>query len=76
LSVKTGHGLRFVSRDQIAEITTTVVRCALSDDEAAALPAPNGPPVEELDLRRYEGNSLTARLGRHFGRPHWRDIDK
>jgi hypothetical protein len=76
LSVKTSHGLRFVGRDQITEITTTVVRCALSDDESAALPAPNGPPVEELDLSRFEGHSLTARLNRHFGRPHWREIDK
>jgi hypothetical protein len=76
LSVKTHHGLRFVARDQITEITTTVVRCALSDDEAAALPVPSGPPVEQIDLSRDEGNSLSARLSRHFGRPHWREIDK
>jgi hypothetical protein len=75
LSVKTAHGLRFVDRDQITEITTTVVRCALSDAEAAALPAPSGPPVEELDLARTEGPSLSARLSRLFGRPHWREID-
>jgi hypothetical protein len=75
LSVKTRHGLRFVDRDQISEITTTVVRCALSDEEASALPVPSGPPVEEVDLAREEGTSLTARLGRHFGRPHWREID-
>jgi hypothetical protein len=68
--------LRFVDRDQITEITTTVVRCGLSDDEAAALPAPSGPPVEEVDLAHDEGPSLTARLGRHFGRTHWREIDK
>lgn len=76
LSVKTRHGLRFVDRDQITEITTTVVRCALSDDEAAALPAPSGPPVVEVDLARDEGPSLGARLNRLFGRPHWREIDK
>lgn len=76
LSVKTPHGLRFVDRDQIKEITTTAVRCVLSDAQAAALPAPSGPPVEELDLSRTEGPSLSARLSRIFGRPHWREIDK
>ncbi len=76
LSVKTRHGLRFVDRDQVDEITTSVIRCALSVTEAAALPAPGGPPVEEVDLARTEGPSLTARLGRLFGRPHWREIDK
>lgn len=76
LSVKTRHGLRFVDRDQIAKITTTAVLCALSDEAAAALPPPSGPPVLEPDLARDEGPSLTARLGRMFGRQHWREIDK
>lgn len=76
LSVKTRHGLRFVDRDQITEITTTVVRCALSDAQATGLPAPSGSPVEEFDLARTEGPSLSARLGRLFGRPHWREIDQ
>ena len=76
LSVKTRHGLRFVDRDQITDITTTVIRCALTDEQAEALPAPSGPPVEELDLARTEGPSLTARLNRLFGRPHWKEIDK
>ena len=43
ISVKTRHGLRFVDRDQITDITTTVVRCALTDEEAASLPPPIGP---------------------------------
>jgi hypothetical protein len=76
LSVKTHHGLRFVDRDQITEITTTVVRCALTDVEAASLPVPNGPPVMELDLAHDSGSSLTARIGRLFGRPHWKNIDE
>jgi len=76
ISVKTRHGLRFVDRDQITEITTTVVRCALTDDEAASLPPPDGPPAIQLDLARDEGPSLTARLGRLFGRAHWRNIDE
>ena len=76
ISVKTSHGLRFVDRDQITEITTTMVRCSLSDAEAEALPAPEGPLVVELDLAHDEGPSLTARLGRLFGRPHWKNIDE
>ncbi len=76
ISVKTRHGLRFVDRDQITDITTTVVRCALTDEEAASLPPPIGPPVVEADVARDEGPSITARLGRLFGRPHWKNIDK
>ena len=76
ISVKTRHGLRFVDRDQITNITTTVVRCAIADSEAASLPAPVGPPVVEVDVAHDEGSSLTARLGRMFGRPHWKNIDE
>jgi hypothetical protein len=76
ISVKTTHGLRFVDRDQIAEITKTTVRCSLTDEEAASLQAPVGPPVVEADLARDEGSSLTARLGRLFGREHWKNIDE
>jgi hypothetical protein len=76
ISVKTAHGLRFVDRDQITEMTKTTVRCSLTDDDAAALPAPVGPPVVEVDLARDEGSSLTARLGRLFGREHWKNLDE
>jgi len=76
ISVKTKHGLRFVDRDQIAEITRTTVRCSLTDEEAASLPAPAGPLVVEADLARDEGPSLTARLGRLFAREHWKNIDE
>jgi hypothetical protein len=76
ISVKTSHGLRFVDRDQITEITATKVRCSLSDTEAEALPAPEGPHVVEVDVAHDEGPSLTARLGRLFGRPHWKNIDE
>jgi len=75
ISVKTRHGLRFVDRDQITEITTTVVRCSLTESEAASLPPPSGPPVLEVDVAHDEGSSLSARLGRLFGRPHWKNID-
>jgi hypothetical protein len=76
ISVKTNHGLRFVDRDQISEITTTVVRSVLSDEEAASLPAPTGPPIVEVDGSHDEGRALTARLGRLFGRTRWKNIDE
>lgn len=76
ISVKTHQGLRFVDRDQITEITTTVVRCALSDEEADSLPPPSGPPALEVDLAHEESSSLTARLGRLFSRPHWKNLDE
>ena len=76
ISVKTKHGLRFVDRDQIVEITTTMVRCSLTDEQAESLPEPVGPPVVEIDAGRDVGPSLTARLGRMFGREHWKNIDK
>jgi hypothetical protein len=75
IAVKTKHGLRFVDRDQITGITTTVVRCALSDEEAAALPAPHGTLVLHPDTAHDEGPSLTARFGRLFGREHWKELE-
>jgi len=72
ISVKTKHGLRFVDRDQITEITTTVVKSSLSDDDAANLPPPDGPPVFDVDVNHLFGVGLTERLGRLFGRPAWK----
>jgi hypothetical protein len=73
--VGTEHGHRFVDRDQIREITTTGVTCDLSDEQAAALPAPNGPPVLHLDVEYDEGSSLSARFARLFRRPHWKELE-
>jgi len=75
IAVKTKHGLRFVDRDQITTITTTVVHCALTDEEAAALPAPDGTLVLHPDTVHDEGPSLTARFGRLFGREHWKELE-
>jgi hypothetical protein len=75
IAVKTQHGLRFVDRDQIADITTTLVRCSLSDEEAATLPAPKGALVLHPDTGRDEGPSLTARFGRLFGREKWKELE-
>jgi hypothetical protein len=75
IAVKTKHGLRFVDRDQVTEITTTLVRCALTDEEAENLPAPQGALVLHPDPERDEGPSLTARFGRLFGREHWKELE-
>jgi len=75
IAVKTKHGVRFVDRDQITEITTTLIRCALTDEQAAALPAPEGTLVLHPDTARDEGPSLTARYGRLFGREHWKELE-
>jgi hypothetical protein len=75
IAVKTQHGLRFVDRDQIADITTTLVRCSLTDEEAATLPAPKGALVLHPDTARDEGPSLTARFGRLFGREKWKELE-
>jgi hypothetical protein len=73
--VKTGHGARFVDRDQIATITTAAVGCALTDEEAAALPAPQKTEAVRPDFGPDEGHSLNAWYGRHFGRQHWKNAD-
>jgi len=73
--VKTKHGPRFVDRDQITTITTTLVRCALTDDEAAALPAPQKTEAVRPNFEPDEGRSLTAWYGRTFGRQHWKNLD-
>jgi len=76
ITVETSHGLRFVDRDQITELTTTAVRCALTDEEVAALPPPDAPPSVRADVARDEGSSFKARLGRLFGRTHWKNLDE
>ncbi len=73
VSTKAGH--RFIHREQITEITTTLVRCDLSDEQAASLPAPSGPPVLHLDATYDEGPSLNARFARLFRRPHWKELE-
>jgi hypothetical protein len=75
IAIKTKHGVRFVDRDQITQITTTLIRCALTDEQAAVLPAPEGTLVLHPDTARDEGPSLTARYGRLFGREHWKELE-
>lgn len=75
IAVKAKHGLRFVDRDQITDITTTLVRCSLTDEETANLPAPRGALVLHPDTERDEGPSLSARYGRLFGREKWKELE-
>ncbi len=69
------HGVRFVDRDQVDEITTTVVRSSITDDQIDSLPAPRGALVLHPDTAHDEGPSLTARWGRLFGREHWKELE-
>jgi hypothetical protein len=69
------HGLRFVDRNQIEEITTTGVRSSVTDENVANLPAPKGALVLHPDTAHDEGPSLTARRGRLLGREHWKELE-
>jgi hypothetical protein len=69
--VATSGGLRFVDRDQIGEITTAYVRCTLTDEQVAALPAPSGNATFTADPLQDAGTSLHDRFGRMFGRERW-----
>ena len=74
--VKSHHlGLRFVDRNQIEEITTTGVRCSVSDENVKPFPLQKGALVLHPDTARDEGPSLTARWGRLFGREHWKELE-
>ncbi len=76
LAIKShGHGLRFVDRDQINDITRTAVHCIITDDEVDSLPAPKGTLVLHPDTARDEGPGLTAWWGRVFGREHWKELE-
>jgi len=52
-------------------MTTEAVHTALSDAEAAELPAPHGTQVFHVNALQDVGSSLSARLGRMFGRERW-----
>src|SRR5262249_32444413 len=66
--VSTATGRRFVDADQVGEVTTAYVRCTISDEQVAALPEPDAPPVFRADASRDTGSSLRDRFGRWFGR--------
>jgi hypothetical protein len=69
--VSTAEGLRFVDRDQIDNITTTQVRCVLTDEQAQTLNPPDGALVYQANALQDTGSSLHDRFGRMFRRAHW-----
>jgi hypothetical protein len=69
--IATHHGLRFIAADQVGQITRSHIKTSITDEQAAQLPAPDGPPVYKVDALAYSGNDLHDRLGRMFGRAHW-----
>ena len=69
--VATHHGLRFIDADRVRQFRLTEIRCTISDEEAAQLPAPDGPPVYRVDALANSGHNMHDVLGRFFGRPHW-----
>ena len=72
LAITTPDGLRFVDRDQIAEITDTV-RGHLAERGRGGRPAGTGRRgVLHVDPLEDSGNSMHDRFGRMFDRPHWR----
>ncbi len=70
--IATGHGIRFVDADHITEITTTHIACSLTDEQAATLAPPDGPPVYRVDALADSGHDLHDVIRRLFGRPHWK----
>jgi hypothetical protein len=73
IAVTTEAGLRFLDSNQIGKITAEHVVCVLNDDQVAALPAPDGPPVFRVDALEDTGDTLHDRVGRLFGRGHWKE---
>jgi hypothetical protein len=69
--IATHHGLRFIDADRVTRITRSELETDLDDEQANALPAPDGPPVYHVDALQYSGHNLHDYLGRWFGRPHW-----
>jgi hypothetical protein len=74
--ISTHHGLRFIDADRVTRITRARLLTDLSEQQAAQLPPPSGPPVYHVDALQLSGDNLHDWLGRIFGRPHWtRDHD-
>lgn len=70
--IATHEGLRFIDADHLPEFTTTHIRSTLTDEQAAQLPPPSGPPVYSVDALADTGHSLHDVIRRLFGRPHWK----
>ena len=70
--IATHHGIRFVDADHITAITTAQIRSSLTDDEAAQLKPPDGPPVYHVDALDGSGHELHDVIRRLFGRTRWK----
>ena len=74
--IATHHGIRFVAADDITQITTTHIQSELTDEQAAKLAPPDGPPVYTVDALDGTGHELHDVVRRLFGKGHWkRDTD-
>ena len=74
--IATDHGIRFVDADHVGQITTAQIQSTLTEAEASALHAPDGPPVYKVDALADSGHDMHDVVRRFFGRPHWkRDAD-
>ena len=69
--IATDWGLRFIGADRLELITIRNIRCRLDDAQAARLPPPDGSAVYRVSSLDEIGDSLDARLGQMFRRPHW-----
>ncbi|MBW4041917.1 MAG: hypothetical protein HIU86_07280 [Acidobacteria bacterium] len=71
LVISTSAGRRFVDAEQITAITTGAVATALTDDEAAHLPRPDGSALYDADPQQFQSGELSQWFGRMFFREHW-----
>jgi hypothetical protein len=69
LVIHTHHGVRFVDANQVERITKISIRTNLTEEQAADLPKPDGPPVYEIDAVAVIEQDLNATLMRLFNRP-------
>jgi hypothetical protein len=69
ISVTTDRGLRFVNRDQIAQITTRQVRCSLSEEQVASLPEPHGTRIIHPGYQIATKSTFMSRLKAVFRSP-------
>jgi hypothetical protein len=69
ISVTTDAGIKFVGRDQIVDITTRQVKCALSGDQVISLPQPHGTTIIHPKYQLAQKSTLISRLKSLFKNP-------
>ncbi len=58
--IHTHVGLRFIEADHVIQITRSHLQTDLDDSQAAALPAPDGPPVYHVECSRTAATTCTT----------------